>query len=385
MRLELPWGRRPRTIWAITGFVGVEPGRYTVGAFFRDDAGVLGLHKRTEPNAAVEGPQTEDYVMTYCPGTRLPAAAAAITLRPGQTTSKIDIQIQIAPSAFIQGSVVNVPDGAGMVQVTLPAEADGLGPHQMFTLQNGAREFLFKSVPEGNYVLRTDIRAGEQMWSARQEVMVAEAPVRNLILQLQPPFTVAGTVTMEEGAPLPSGLKLNLNGIDRRVPYTAALGSTGGFGIPRLLPDKYSLTVADSAGSVYLKSVSLDDQPRDPSAVALERPPGSLQIVLSDKGGRVIGVAVDKDQRPVGRGLVVMVGTAAGTNASWFSSLDAYSEFAIMPVPPGSYRIACFSDIDEAHVTQETLDKVRTRGQELSVEAGKRQTLTLVAVPEDTE
>ena len=323
--------------------------------------------------------------MTYCPGTRLPAAAAAITLRPGQTTSKIDIQIQIAPSAFIQGSVVNVPDGAGMVQVTLPAEADGLGPHQMFTLQNGAREFLFKSVPEGNYVLRTDIRAGEQMWSARQEVMVAEAPVRNLILQLQPPFTVAGTVTMEEGAPLPSGLKLNLNGIDRRVPYTAALGSTGGFGIPRLLPDKYSLTVADSAGSVYLKSVSLDDQPRDPSAVALERPPGSLQIVLSDKGGRVIGVAVDKDQRPVGRGLVVMVGTAAGTNASWFSSLDAYSEFAIMPVPPGSYRIACFSDIDEAHVTQETLDKVRTRGQELSVEAGKRQTLTLVAVPEDTE
>jgi hypothetical protein len=296
---------------------GVEPGRYTVGAFFRDNAGVLGLHKRTEPNAAVEGPQTEDYVMTYYPGTRSPAAAAAITLRPGQTTSKIDIQIQIAPSAFIQGSVVNVPDGAGMVQVTLqPAEADGLGPHQMFTLQNGAREFLFKSVPEGNYVLRTDIRAGEQMWSARQEVMVAEAPVRNLILQLQPPFTVAGTVTMEEGAPLPSGLKLNLNGIDRRVPYTAALGSTGGFGIPRLLPDKYSLTVADSAGSVYLKSVSLDDQPRDPSAVALERPPGSLQIVLSDKGGRVIGVAVDKDQRPVGRGLVVMVGTAAGTNAS---------------------------------------------------------------------
>ena len=99
----------------------------------------------------------------------------------------------------------------------------------------------------------------------------------------------------------------------------------------------------------------------------------------------MIGVAVDKDQRPVSRGLVVMVGTAAGTNASWFSSLDAHSEFASMPVPPGSYRIACFSDIDEAYVTQETLDKVRTRGQELSVEAGKRQTLTLVAVPEDTE
>ncbi|SRR5579871_1138707 len=359
---------------------GLLPGSYYVAAFYRDTAGVLGLKQRTMQKEGREIVITEDYVPTYYPGTAAQESAEAVNLKPGQTTSDVNVQIVSAPSATLQGTV-SVPPGASEVRVWLqPDDANGLGARQIFTLQKGSSEFVFKSVPQGRYVVRTDISAESQRWSARQEVQVIDGSTREIVLQPEPLFSIAGAITMDQDTPPSGGLQVQFKGMDKRSRAVPRIKPDGTFELTGLAPDKYAIAVGDSSGSVYLKSVRLNGQQVSPLAVDLEQAPRSLQIEVSNKAGKIEGTAVDKDHHKVDHGVVVLVASSGDISRLFSTHLSGDGSFKLDGLPPGNYRISCLADIEsEQDLTGTTVKMVQQGGFRIAVEEGQKQSVSLVA------
>jgi hypothetical protein len=358
---------------------GLLPGSYYVAAFYRDTAGVLGLKQRTMQKEGREIVITEDYVPTYYPGTAAQESAQAVNLKPGQTTSDVNVQVISAPSATLQGTVSVRPE-AREVRVWLqPDDANGLGARQIFTLQKGSSEFVFRSVPQGRYVVRTDINAESQRWSARQEVQVIDGSTREIVLQPEPLFSIAGAISMGQNTP-PSGLQVQFKGMDKRSRALPRIKPDGTFELTGLAPDKYAIAVGDSSGSVYLKSVWLNGQQVSPLAVDLEQPPRSLQIEVSNKAGKIEGAAVDKDHHRVDHGVVVLVVSSGDISRLFSTHLSGDGTFKFDGLPPGNYRISYLADIgSEQDLTGTTVKMVQQQGFRIAVEEGQKQSVSLVA------
>jgi hypothetical protein len=280
----------------------------------------------------------------------------------------------------LQGTV-SVPPEAREVRVWLqPDDANGLGARQIFTLQKGSSEFVFKSVPQGRYVVRTDINAESHRWSARQEVQVIDGSTREIVLQPEPLFSIAGAITMDQGTPPSGGLQVQFKGMDKRSRALPRIKPDGTFELTGLAPDKYAIAVGDSSGSVYLKSVWLNGQQVSPLAVDLEQSPRSLQIEVSNKAGKIEGTAVDKDQHKVDHGVVVLVASSGDISRLFSTHLSGDGSFKLDGLPPGNYRISCLADIgSEQDVTGTTVKMVQQRGFRIAVEEGQKQSVSLVA------
>lgn len=341
----------------------IPPGRYKVAAFLRDDTGVLGLRERKIDDRM----QTEDYLVTYYPGTYSLETAAAVKVRSGETASDIDIRLGMGHSSSIQGVVENFPQGIGPIQVTLqPADFNGLGPRQLFTLNGGATEFIFKSIPTGKHVIRADVQVGNQTLTARREINVHDGTAQQINLNLQPPSPFVGAVVLEGKKELPSKLSLAFAGRDQPSRFSFPISPDGAFKTYPVPSDSYLLTVKDESASVYVKAIYFDNLKLDSNEVVVEQSPRSLRVVLGDDGGRIKGTVVNSSGKTIDRGLAVAVSSSGKDHIFAFPVMGG--DFVARSLPPGRYRIVCISDVDsEQHIDEDILKKIREQGLDLDV------------------
>jgi hypothetical protein len=364
---------------------GVPPGHYRITGFYRDSASVFGLRRRPAPqDTATDEPQTQDYAVTYYPGTLDADSAVTVRLKPGQTQQGIDIHLVTAPSGSIAGSVSNIPAGTEAVQVLLqPSDSGELGARQSFAVHPGNHRFQFKSLPSGTYVLRVDHGLPEQQLSAREVITVHEAPVNNVNLALRPPIGVRGTVTMT-GSTSPAGLVVELVGSDLQNRAAFRVNPDGTFQAPRPLPpDDYSVRLPDAEASLYLKMIAIKGQRINSSTVRIEEPT-NMELVVSDKASKVEGVVKDSDEQPVNSCMVILAGTKDVASRAYFSRPDSGGKFALTSVPPGRYSISCLSGLaSEQDLSPEMLGKVRASGRDITVE--EKQNVSVNLAPSSDE
>jgi hypothetical protein len=366
----------------------IPPGRYYVGAFYQDQASRLGLRERPGAIANQRETATQEYAATYYPGNSQPEAATPVRARGGQQLTGIDIQLSMANSFAVSGVVSGAPSNTPTMRVFLePFQPGALGALRTYVPATGTAAFQFRSVAPGSYVVRTELTSGGQVLSARERIEVGSANVENIVLDLRPPFLITGTVSVEADDAMPKNLQLRMNGLDRRLLAPIRPRTDGTFEVPVMGPDSYAVDAVDESGTAYVRSVELDGQPVGVNGISIRGPNQILRIVISDKAGRIEGKAVDSNERPTGRGVVVLVGVDSPDDPRRYAAVvGADGSFLVQSLPPGKYRISCFSDLAvPGDATWDVQRRVRDAGRDVEIASADKQQLTLEATLADPQ
>ena len=356
---------------------GLAAGAYYVSSYYRDNGSTLGLRVFTERHNQVEAPGIEDYAVTYYPNTKIAEGATAVRVKAGATASGVDIRMQTGQSVTVSGIVTGAIPAGGVARLMLqPAEMDGLGPRQVATAREGHMDFTFRSVPPGEYVIRTDASAGQQRLSGRFRLSVTDSPVNNIALPLRPWFNMPGVVSMDGNVGAPDGVQFALEGHETKNVNTVQLTANKTFDVAYMAPDAYRISTTGSSESIFLKAVYLNGKSVDPGSLDILDTPGTpLQVILSDSGAVIQGIA-GNDKGPEAGALAVMTGGGETGKRTYTTVCDGQGKFTMKAVPPGKYRILCFADLhSEVDLTRETLNKVEAQGDEIVVSARERKTV----------
>jgi hypothetical protein len=362
---------------------GLEAGRYYVSASYQDAGGALGLRLRPE-RAGSDEVVTEDYATSYFPDALDAASATPVRLRWGTTTKNIDLIIRTAQSFPIGGSVEGLDPDSPPPEIYLqPADPGSLGPSRMYIPDSGSSQFKFNSVPPGSYLLTASTSSGARPLIGRAEFMVSAA-LNDVRILLQPPFKVAGTVLGPDGNVLSRRPKLVLEGIDSRKSWDISIDSNGQFSVPAIWADRYTLHLSDPTEELFVKSVSINDQEAKNGLVSILASGSRISIVVSALGGSLSGTATSADQRPLERGLAVMISDNSQNPEVRAAVLDPGGTFKFRPLPAGQYKIMCFSDLEALKdASWDVQKKVRLSGERIEIKESESNKIVLVASPMD--
>ncbi len=366
---------------------GLRPGRYYVGAYYHDQGSRLGLRKQALQGNRSEASEVypKDYAVTYYPWGSDPKNATVLALRPGEVVGNIDIRIEMVRSYPVTGRVEGNPPGTMTSRVFLePAEIGGLGPVRYSTPTPGTERFEFASVAPGHYRLRSETMIDGEMWTALENLIVGSSPVDDVVLSLQPSFSVAGFVSTDTGEAIPSGLQLRLLGLGRPFISEIKPDTSGRFETRVVGSDRYLIDANTTDGTTYVKSVTLDSQRVGVDGVIIGHPRQILRVVVSNKAGQIEGRVVDPDQRPVTSGLVVLAPANFADPSVYSTPVRPDGGFEIESLPPGKYRVSAFSDLGAlSDATWDIQKRVRTSGHPFEVSESERKQLSVEATQAD--
>jgi uncharacterized protein (DUF2141 family) len=235
-----------------------------------------------------EQDQPVAYAPVYFPGTTSPSGATSVTLGVGDERSGVDFQLQLVPTARIEGSVTSadgtMPPGTQVSlvpqdQAGLP-QIPGLNTNTSRTMQNG--RFQFTGVAPGQYRLmaRAVIRAPvpnaqaagrggapapdqggrgggrggagaiQQVLWASTDLTVSGQNITDLVIGLQPGMALNGRVSFE-GTSLPpptdlTRVRVNLTPRGQQLfegggMPPAQVDASGRFTINGVAPGRYSI------------------------------------------------------------------------------------------------------------------------------------------------
>ncbi len=269
----------------------VQAGRGGAGAFVGGGRGQALIERATalQQMVADEDAQTVAYAPVYYPGTTSAGSAIAVPLGVGEERAAVDFQLQLVPTAKIEGSVMGmdgtVPQG---VQISLiPADQGDMprvpGVGNTTTRPGADGRFTIANVTPGEYRLmaratirQTDPNAdpnaqafggrggrggrgggpvAEVLW-ASADVGVSGQNLTNVVLALRPGMKVTGRMLFEGGAAAPDDLSNARVTLVARGDQLAGGGgippavvdANGNFTITGVAPGQYSLSANASAG-----------------------------------------------------------------------------------------------------------------------------------------
>jgi hypothetical protein len=253
------------------------------------------------------------YAPVYYPGTTTPSGASNVTLGVGEERSGVDFQLQLVPTARIEGVVTNadgsMPPGT---QVTLVPQDQagvpqipGLNTSTSRSMQNG--RFQFTGVAPGQYRLmaRAVIRAQDanpqaqagrgaaaaaeqggrggrggpgtiqQVLWASMDLTVSGQNITDIVVGLQPGLSLNGRVTFE-GTSLPpptdlTRVRVNLTTRGQQLFEGGAMppaqvDASGRFTINGVAPGRYSISGGVPGGGQARQGGPATGQPGGASA-----------------------------------------------------------------------------------------------------------------------
>ena len=354
-----------------------------------------------------ESSQAAAYAPVYYPGTATPSGATTILLATAEERSGVDFQLQLVPTARIQGSVVS-QDGTLPPNIQLSLLATGPGgtplepqPGASVTRVDGSGQFTFRDITPGRYTLqaravvrRTDstdaLRGGgagrggagpvppnqiaQVLWSST-DVAVNGQDIGNLQLLLQPGMSVSGRVEFRGvSAPPPSdmsGVRLSLS---PRPQQNAGPGATpvgqvdefGRFSVPGVAPGRYTVSASANQGgrggagrgagsntSWTLTSATIDG--RDvldfPLDIAPHENIKDALVTFSDRTQELSGRIQDAMGRPTADFTIIVFPAdtrywlpRARRIASTRPGTDG--SFVLRDLPVGDYRLTAVTDVE---------------------------------------
>ena len=201
------------------------------------------------PVARRDPGMTVGYAPVFYPGTTSASGAAAISLGRGEERGGVDFQVQLVPTARLEGTVIPPagvpPQNVSLMLVAAGDELGAAGVLELSTLNRAVPDaegkFAFRAVPPGRYTLtaravqaepgaagrgepRNDVTmtfqsagggapvimsgGGSQQpafW-ASNDITVSGQDVENVVLSLQPAMTMTGRVRFEGTATPPRDL-----------------------------------------------------------------------------------------------------------------------------------------------------------------------------------
>lgn len=335
------------------------------------------------PVAASDGAETIAYAPIYYPGVMFANQATRLTLDAGEERRGIDFQLQLVPTAKIEGTVTAPSGVTGFVTVNMLAATDTIIPsfstHLRTTRTDIHGRFTFTGVTPGQYTLLTRGGSPEParpvpqqgrsprtppLW-AQADIIVDGRDMSDITLSLQPGMTIGGTIRFE-GSRMPPGdltrIRVNLFAVQSRGEVTlgvppAQVESTGRFAISGITPGRYRISSMVPGGtpeeSWFLKSAILDgrdvlDETLDLKAVM---PRGDIVITFSDTASELSGLVRTASGQPAPDYQIIAFTT---DHTLWMPQSrriqsvrpSADGRYTMRNLPPGEYFLAAVDDVE---------------------------------------
>jgi protocatechuate 3,4-dioxygenase beta subunit len=389
---------------------GLFPGQYWIVAMPRPDFRDYNQPPKKSQNASQdasqdasqgEAPPETRYLTTYYPGAYDPMQGSAVTLKAGD---EMPANFTLVPARTyrVRGTVTGVTAGQKPAVELFSKAGDSYQVNANDVGPDG--RFEVRGVGPGSYVVGASLGNESQSLTAKQEITVVAADVEGVKLSPQPSFTISGHLRIEGSSGDLTHYSANLR--QAQLPddpgffmSREAFGTNapadrfGNFQWKDVNPGNYIVQVygGDEQG-FFLKSATLGG--RDVRTGFAASGPATLDLVISTKGGRIDGSVIEREKdvdsdHPVPNATVVAVPEEKYRQipARFLTGeTDQQGHFTIRGVPPGSYTLYAWQDLeDEIYRDPDFLKSQEANGTAHKVEEGSSQKIELKLSPVSEE
>ena len=351
------------------------------------------------------------YPRTFYPAAADVASAVPIEVQPAVELSGLDFRLNEQPTYRVRGRVVDPTSGSTpprTVSISIMPRDSVLntGISSSFSPYNpGDGTFELRDVPFGSYVIR-----GQLPFNGRPEPgqpppipPVATVPVDvagdvdGVVLTFVPPTAISGRIRIE-GEPLPQNSRASVNlrpavssGVFGPSPRPSQANADGTFHIDGVGPGEYRVTVNLQFGSsqmnLYVKEIRFGstDVLSNPMVVT-GATSDALEVVFGKDGGQVSGTVRADSQQLISSAQVVLVPAQRDRHDLYkFAIIDASGQFKFLSVPPGSYKVFAWENVEQFSWFEPTvLARYEAQGKPVTVTESSNVTLDLKVIPAAT-
>ena len=362
----------------------LKAGRYSVSATpMNVGIGVAG----TSNQPPSDRPEHSN-VTTFYPGVREKELASPIEVGVGAEARGMDIRMVQVDTVRVKGKL-DIPSGKQAIVYLTPKGAGVSGLISRIQTMAVAQQdgtFEIKGVSPGSYVLSATGIDGLSSLGVPQAVEVADKHISGLVLPASGNGELSGTFRIED--------KLTANVKDIQVtiepqeifsvsPPKVAVGDDGKFTLKDVPPDRYLVHHTGGAESLYMKSVRYNGLEVGDDGLDLSGGvKGSVDILMSDKGGQVDGSVVGDDGNPVSGVTVVLIPDSRRFSLFKEMTTDQRGAFSFKGITPGDYKLLAWEDIDTgAYQDPEFLKQFVGKSESVSLRESDRKVVSLKMIP----
>jgi hypothetical protein len=366
----------------------VRPGSYYVVAIVQPGA-APNKDEGESADPAAGGPLPESdiaYLPAFYPDVTELQQAHTVQIRGGDEAN-VNFAFVAKPAIAIRGKVVNGVTGEPAPNAAITA----LWSEYLETMANTAKSapkdgsFEIRGIAPGVYTLHAAFSINGTAFTAKRRVETTNGGLENVVLEALPDTLVDGSVQVEVNDKQPRGpqrlqIVFQSNTSPLHSETTAGLPpgastTTHDLGFQaRLRPgEQYTISARGLPQNYYLKAVMVDGEEVDPDKVIVGDQQADIKLVLSPSGGYIQGLVVDDSGNAKASAAIVLVPEESRrgiTDLFRKSSSDKDGWFRIRGVPPGTYQLFAFEDVDlnELIGQPELLKRFEDRSVQLTVE-----------------
>jgi hypothetical protein len=284
----------------------------------------------------------------------------------------VHLPMRQSASFTVRGSVRGAGPVAKGINVYLSADDRVLGTAfnrgSATTDESGA--FEISSVLPGSYNLGAYLR-GDKPLAGRVSLNV-NSDVSGVVVDLQPPFDVRGTVAAEDGLSLQQAFASLVR--TSGASGNGARVQAGELHFQGVLADEYRLSFSQLPLGAYVKTASFGnvDLLAEPLRVDADTSGDALRVEIGRASGQIVGFVQDADGVPQ-QAILSLIPDPPQPLQSWrYFVTDALANgaFRFIGVPPGKYLLQAWESLEQdEHFNAELTQRYASSG--VSVEVGE--------------
>lgn len=286
---------------------------------------------------------------TYYPGTNDFSDAEQIEVATGQVVEGVYLPMRQSASFTVRGSVHGAGPDAKGINVYLSPDTTVLGAvsNRGTTTTDETGAFEISNVLPGSYNLGAYLR-GDNPLAGRVSLNV-NSNVSGVVVELQPPFDIRGTVAAEEG--------LSLQQVFASLVRTSGESANGGrvqageLHFQGVLADQYHLSFSQLPLGSYIKTASFGDVDvlAEPLRVDADTSGNLLRVEIGRASGQIVGFVQDADGLPQQAVLSLIPNPPQPLQGWRYFVTDALANgaFRFIGVPPGSYLLQAWESLEQ--------------------------------------
>jgi hypothetical protein len=389
-------------------FYWISPGRYYVKAgnddICRFGEGCPSLSKLQNYDRAVgngvnpgQSDRSGGYIAWYYPGVRDTEKAVQIDIQPGSEIGAIDFTLERLRH-HIRGRVIDSTTGRSPSWVGVEFYESGSGGIAYYDYTPGTVEI--SNLGPGTYWVRLSLEdsdSGRPPLAAAAKFVISDSDVDGFEFILTPSPVVTGRIQVEgapQGLQLLDELEVQLLrptepetswgefGFGPSGSHPISLGvKSGAFALKGSPDGEFRVRIPNLPAGYYLKEARLNGSDVLNAPVRLQA--GTMELVVSSKGGRIEGVVSDARSLPVPYVQAVLVPKDRSRPELYKNATtDRAGRFSISAIAPGDYVLFAWEAIDPySWFDPEVLKAYETRGQNVRVSEASQQSIEVQMIP----
>ena len=394
----------------------ITPGRYLVMASSTANSNV---------GAVISSPNEmagDSIAPTFYPGSADISQAVTIDVKPGADIGGVDVIVNRQPSYRIRGRLIDSRNGQAPItaNVTLatPSLTGGISsssPNQTYNGRDGM--FDLRDVSPGPHILRASLpvssntvtlaNAGTVSAASQavygQVLLNVTGDMDGVVLTLSSGVSISGRLAME-GPPTagPQGqgsltlyrvqLRPSDNGVLTSIPgglmpQSQATNADGMFRIDSVASGEFRVSFAPLNQDVYLKQARFNQND------VLNKPmqfsssdSGTLEVLLSSRGGQIDGMVTNERQQGVPSIEVVLIPDRQRDRGDLYkvATSDASGHFNLRGIAPGDYHLFAWEAIDPyAYFDPDLLKQYESKGKPVHIAESAKENIDVLMIPSE--